>query len=148
MTGLLIEDDSAKANNIIAIINENFPAVKMDAEMSYQSGINQIFDKEYDFILLDMSLPSYDQVKGNFSGKPKGFGGSDILKEMRRYGKKSTVMVITQYNEFDGGLISMADLNDTLHKTYSELYQGYIVYNARRNDWKDSLISFLKTVVK
>lgn len=148
MIGLLIEDDSAKANNIISVVNENFPSISLDMEMSYQSGINKIFENAYDFVLLDMSLPSYDQVKGSFSGKPKGFGGADILKEMRRYGKKSTVMVVTQYNEFDGGLISMADLDGTLKKTYPGLYRGYIVYNARRNDWKDSLITFLNTLIR
>lgn len=148
MKGLVVEDDPAKASKITELISANFPHVTMNIVMSYQSGINEILEVEYDFILLDMSLPTYDQIKGNFSGKPKGFGGEAILKEMRRYKRKSVVKVITQYNEFDGGLISMADLDDQLKVNFPELYHGYIVYIAKRTEWEDELLAFLATIVK
>lgn len=146
MRGLLIEDDTAKANKIAELIAEHFPQIQLNQAISYQSGINEILEYEYDFILLDMSLPTYDQINGNFSGKPKGFGGEAILKEMRRYKRNSIVKVITQYNEFDGGLISMQELDAQLKTNYSELYKGYIVYVAKHTEWQDELISFLQTV--
>jgi CheY-like chemotaxis protein len=148
MKGLIVEDDSAKASKISELINANFAEVELNLAMSYQSGINEILEVDYDFILLDMSLPTYDQIKGNFSGKPKGFGGEAILKEMRRYQRKSIVKVITQYNEFDGGLISLHNLNDQLKLNYPGLYYGYIVYIAKRTEWENELIEFLSKIVK
>lgn len=146
MKGLLIEDDTAKADKIAELISSEFPDFSLNTVMSYQSGINEILEVDYDFILLDMSLPTYDQIKGNFSGKPKGFGGEAILKEMRRYKRKSIVKVITQYNEFDGGLISMRELDAQLYTNYPGLYHGYIVYIAKHTEWEEELFKFLKSL--
>ncbi|RFZ90100.1 hypothetical protein D0C36_22935 [Mucilaginibacter conchicola] len=146
MNGLLVEDDQTKANKIIDIINEKCPGVNLSLESSYQNGLNAIFNYPFDFILLDMSLPTYDQINGNFSGKPKGFGGSNILKEMRRYGKTAVVKVITQYNEFDG-TVSMKDLDAELKTTYPTLYRGYITYAAKRTEWVEELCEFIKSMM-
>lgn len=148
MKGLLIEDDPAKANKIFAVLAEGFPDLEISLEISYQSGLQAIFKKDFDFILLDMSLPTYDQDGGNFSGKPKNFGGSAILKEMRRYGKHSVVKVITQYNEFDGGLISTKELHEELRKTYPMLYHGYIIFNAQQTAWTEELTQFVRALLK
>lgn len=146
MTGLLIEDDPAKAEKIILFIKEFFPAVQLLSRMSYQSGLKAIFETEFDFILLDMSLPTYDQGQGNFSGKPKGYGGRDILKEMKRYRKHSRVKVITQYNEFDGGLISIKELDEQLSENFPTLYKGYIYYNLKNTSWERELETFMRSL--
>jgi CheY-like chemotaxis protein len=146
MKGLLIEDDSIKANKIIEYLKENFPTYKLLLRKSYQSGIKQIFDEDFDFILLDMSIPTYDQDQGNFSGKPRNFGGRDILKEMKRNKKKSTVLVVTQYNEFDGGSLSIKQLDTQLSEKYSDLYKGYIYYKSGHTDWQDNLLSFIRSL--
>ena len=144
MNGLLIEDDPEKATTILTFIQENFIECRMTHRLSYQSGLKEIFGFVYDFILLDMSLPSYDQGNGNFSGKPRNFGGRDILKEMKRYNKKSKVKIITQYNEFDGGLISIRELDEQLKAKHSELYDGYIYYKSNQTEWQKELYNFLK----
>lgn len=146
MNGLLIEDDPAKAKKIVDYISENFPGIDLTQKTSYQSGIKAIFESTYDFILLDMSLPTYDQGLGSFSGKPKGYGGKDILKEMKRYGKFSKVKVITQYNEFDGGLTSIKDIDEQLLNKYPQLYHGYIYYNSKMSEWQNELKLFLESL--
>ncbi len=146
MKALLIEDDIIKANKILDYVSENFPSISLIHRKSYQSGIKQIFEEDFDFILLDMSIPTYDQEQGNFSGKPRNFGGRDILREMKRNKKKSKVLVVTQYNEFDGGSISIKQLDDQLSEKYAELYMGYIYYKSGQTDWKDHLFNFINTI--
>jgi hypothetical protein len=144
MNGLLIEDDPAKALKVLDWISEFFPLYEMEHRLSYKTGLDAIFNNTYDFILLDMSLPTYDQGDGSFSGKPKGFGGRDIMKEMKRHKKISKVKVFTQYNDFDGGSISMAELDEQLKEKYSAIYQGYISYNSKQTDWQVELLEFLE----
>lgn len=146
MKGLLIEDDPDKAGVILRFLNENFFYLEMVHRMSYQSGLKEIFCNTFKFILLDMSLPSYDQGSGSFSGKPRNFGGRDILKEMKRYNKESQVKIITQYNDFDGGLISMKDLDQQLTVTYPNLYKGYIFYKSNKTEWEKELHFFLNSL--
>ncbi|MGV6832202.1 MAG: hypothetical protein ACWA5P_11660 [bacterium] len=148
MKGLLIEDDPIKASKILEFLANNFIDIELDIihRKSYQSGIKEIFNDTFKFILLDMSIPTYDQDEGNFSGKPRNFGGRDILKEMKRYKKSSNVMVITQYNEFDGGSKSIKDLDEELNEKFSNLYKGYIYYKSGQTEWETSLSRFIESI--
>ena len=148
MNGLLIEDDPDKAKKIIDFINANFQYCSITHRLSYQSGLKELFSIDFDFLLLDMSLPSYDQGHGSYAGKPRNFGGRDILKEMKRYNKSARVKIITQYNEFDGGLVSMKDLDEELKNKYASLYDGYIIYSSSRSDWENELKIYLNTFSK
>lgn len=148
MRGLLIEDDPIKATKILDFLKDKFSSYTLLHRKSYQSGIKQIFEENFDFILLDMSIPTYDQDQGNFSGKPRNFGGRDILKEMKRNKKESQVLVVTQYNEFDGGSLSIKQLDSQLSEKYSELYKGYIYYKSGQTDWEDNLSNFIKSLTK
>ncbi|GAB3713868.1 response regulator [Flavobacterium koreense] len=146
MNGLLVEDDPEKAMEILNYIKENFSNCQMTYRLSYQSGLKEIFNMDFDFILLDMSLPSYDQGAGSFSGKPRNFGGREILKEMKRYKKSSIVKIITQYNEFDGGLLSLKSLDSQLKTKYPQLYYGYIYYKSNQTEWEKELYNFINTL--
>lgn len=148
MKGLLIEDDPIKASKIIDFLDDEYPnsEIELIHRKSYQSGIKEIFEESFDFILLDMSIPTYDQDEGNFSGKPRNFGGRDILKEMKRYKKTSNVMVVTQYNEFDGGSKSIKDLDEELIEKYKDLYKGYIYYKSGQTEWEINLLRFIDSI--
>jgi CheY-like chemotaxis protein len=145
MKCLIIEDDPIKMNHIENLIKSTFPEVQLSRSISYMSGINTILENDFDLILLDMSLPLYDDI---YQGsKPKNFGGRDILKEMKRHRKSSLVKVITQYNEFDDGSISMKELDSQLTKIYPSIYKGYIHYETKRNIWQSELINYIKSII-
>ncbi len=146
MKGLLIEDDPIKATKILEFLKFNFSSFNLLHRKSYQSGIKQILEENFDFILLDMSIPTYDQVQGNFSGKPRNFGGRDILKEMKRNKKKSQILVVTQYSEFDGGSLSIKELDTQLSENYPNLYTGYIYYKSGQTDWEDKIVKFINSL--
>lgn len=145
MKCLIIEDDPFKMNHLESLMQKEFPLILVKTSKSYMSGINFILSEDFELILLDMSLPLYDDETYQ-SSKPKNFGGRDILKEMKRNKKISLVKVITQYNEFDDGSISMKDLDEQLKKIYPNIYQGYIHYETRFNQWEPELIEFIKTI--
>lgn len=143
MKAILIEDDQNKAEKILNFLHNEFKNIDIIHKMSYQSGLREIFEKKFDFVLLDMSLPTYDQGKSNFSGKPRNFGGRDILKEMKRYKKPSKVLIITQYNEFDGGSISLKELDKELSEIYPKLYHGYVYYSSKQSEWENKLFDYI-----
>ena len=145
---LIIEDDPNKADKLLDFLKENYSSSQVSLRKSYQSGIKEIFESEseFDLILLDMSIPTYDQDQGNFSGKPRNFGGRDILKEMKRYNLFSKVIVVTQYNEFDGGSLSIKNLDNELSIKYSNLYQGYIYYKSGQSNWEKELLKFIDSM--
>lgn len=145
MKCLIIEDDPIKMNHIETLINSKFPEIQLVKCISYMSGINAILDGEFNLILLDMSLPLYDDTYQ--TSNPKNFGGRDILKEMKRHNKSALVKVITQYNEFDDGSISMRELDAQLKKIYPSTYKGYIHYETKKNLWQSELIDCIKKLI-
>ncbi len=139
---LLVEDDPSKASKISNYIKSKFD-IDIIHMASYKSAVHRILNDLFDFIILDMSIPTYDSNEGAFSGKPKSFGGKNILKEMKRYRRFSSVIVITQYNEFDGGVISLEKLDEELRTKYSDNYRGYILYKNTGGDWDKKLHEFI-----
>lgn len=145
MRCLIIEDDPFKLTNIRNLLSAKFPQIDITSCVSYMSGINKILEDNFDLILLDMSLPLYDESN---TSKAKNFGGKDILKEMKRRKKSSNIKVITQYNEFDDGSISMKDLDAQLRKIYPSIYQGFIHYETKKNLWQAELAQYIQTLIK
>jgi len=145
MRCLVIEDDSIKMSNIELLLSSKFPKIEVTKCSSYMSGVNEILKNDFDFILLDMSLPLYEDTFQ--TAKPKNFGGRDILKEMKRNKRKAFVKVITQYNEFDDGSISMTDLDEQLKSIYPSIYQGYIHYETKLNLWQKELIQYVNNLL-
>lgn len=66
---------------------------------------------------------------------------------MRRHKRQSKVIVVTQYNEFDDGLISIKDLDRQLSEIYPALYLGYIYYETQTNIWERELHDFISNII-
>ena len=66
MSILLIEDEPSKEKNIVTFLGELLPDVKVDIKRSITSGKIEIRKKNYDHILLDMSLPLFDNDDMNY----------------------------------------------------------------------------------
>jgi len=57
---LIIEDDANKAEHIRACVTSRSTVSEVEVRRSFQSGLREAIVSEYDLILLDMTMPSYD----------------------------------------------------------------------------------------
>ena len=112
--------------------------------MSYHSGMRALLENSYDFLLLDMSMPMYDVTTQDTGGRPLPLAGRDILYKMRWKHVKTKVIVITQYEEFEG--IPLAQLDSDLQSEFSEVYLGSVYYNTTHAGWKERLCSILDVI--
>lgn len=93
---LIVEDEIQLQNTIVEFLEQE----KMVAETAstFQEGLSKIISFDYDCILLDMMLPD-----GN---------GMDLLKELRRLNKKTSVIILSAKDSVDDkveGLLVGAD---------------------------------------
>jgi ActR/RegA family two-component response regulator len=137
---LIIEDDSNKSSQIESFIRLILPESKIVTKKSYQSGLREIINTKYDFIILDMSLPTYDIGPNEIGGPFRAFAGLEILNEMVRKNLKMNVVVVTQFEAFGSGndIITLPQLKDQLNG-YSDIYYGTVFYNATTSTWKEDL---------
>lgn len=141
---LFIEDDPNKYEAINNFILSNYPDIDLTLRKSYRSGAGELQNAamSYDLLFLDMSLPVFDESIQASGGRFLAQGGKDILIRMKSKGIYTKVIVITQFEEFDG--ITITQLDNELRKRFPDLYLGYVYYSAIQVRWKEKLSQVLQ----
>lgn len=143
---LLVEDDEDKRNQILDFVSMKFK-IDIQEVRSYQSALKAIRDEQYDLILLDMTMPTFDISSTEYGGRSLPFGGELLLFEMMRREVDSKVIVITQFDLFGEGdeEISLSDLDSRLKTKFENNYLGAIQYSISYTSWQDVLGEKIKT---
>lgn len=149
---LVVEDESSKKENIINLLSEYFEGnVEVHTAMSVRSAKNILKENTgFDCIILDMSLPTYDIGKDEFGGRPRGFGGKDVIRQVIRQKQNIPILVLTAYEAFsvdsedDEKDISLDELTEQLDKYSHTLILQVVKYNTLMDDWKNKVIEFLE----
>lgn len=145
MKCLIIEDDKNKAFEIKNFLESNYLTVETTIVHSYSSGLKEAISTNYDYILLDMSMPTFDITHEEKGGRPRHFAGKEIIQQMHRRNVCTPVIVITQFENFGEGdeRITLEELNQELHELSSQAFKGSIYYNIVEKNWQKKLLEFI-----
>ncbi|PFR16718.1 MULTISPECIES: response regulator [Bacillus] len=148
MKVLIIEDDQNKKKQILSFLEEAFKNVSIVDKHSYKSGLKEVVSKQYDLILLDMSMPTFDITVSETGGKPMPFAGKEILRQMKRRSIRIPTIVVTQFEKFGDyeKSLNLDELNEELEKEYREIYVGTVYYNPASSSWREDLKENLKLI--
>ena len=137
---VLIEDDKKKIEDINGFIQASFD-VELTIKESYQSGLRALIFDNYDLLLLDMSIPTWDRKPNESGGDFEKFGGYKILKEIIRKNRPINTVLVTMFDDFGESDRSMtlSELDEALDEEFKEIYLGSVYYSSRENKWKDEL---------
>ena len=144
---LLIEDEITKEQDILRFLHEANPETVVEVRRSITAGIAEIREQQYDYILLDMSLPLYDNEDGHYmeDNEFETFGGNYVLDELDRIEYSVKVVVITAFDILGEGQdrIELTQVEKGLYEDYPDVFIGTIFYNASSVEWKNKLKDFL-----
>lgn len=143
---LIVEDMDLKANAIKAFIENEYPSINIVRKESYNSSLQEIYSNysEYDLILLDMTMSTFNVSEEDNGGMPEPLAGRQILDGMFLRDITTPVVVVTMYKSFAG--LGIAEFDKELREEYSDIYQGYIYFVYNSNDWKESLKQYLVNI--
>lgn len=146
MNVLLIEDMPRKAERIKEVLQTQFPKIRLFEESSYHTAIENIAEhgKEYEVILLDMSMNTYNVSVEENGGIPEPFAGVRILEKLFLYEIQTRVMVISMYHKIEGR--DFKEIADELSEQYPNLYEGFILFSFDKNDWKQKLTNYISSI--
>lgn len=146
MNILLIEDETNKANQILQYLSHHDINPEVVHRRSYQSGLSEIYDRDFDLIVMDMSLPTFDIEPGEDAYKFRHIGGHDILAELKRKRRKARVVVLTQFERFGEGnqFIALKDLKRVMRRDFSDNYLETISYHPNKTAWQTELNELIK----
>ena len=148
---LLVEDESPKLAHIRRFMRESFSYVSIIDALSVSSAIEAIDDHEFDLLLLDMSLPTFDVGQGETGGRPQGFGGIEILRYIEMSEIDLPTLVLTGYEAFPDETGKIMDL-ETLRRRLVDEFPGTVKdvfhFSSSLEGWKMSLREAVSAILR
>ena len=138
---LIIEDNPNKLRHIKNFLNEYYCEQLIDETYSFNGGKTKIYEKIWDLILLDMSLPTYDITHTEYGGDKKPVAGKNLMKRMLNRKIYTPVIIITQFETFDDDRISLDSLNQEFNEKFNAVWKGTVFYG--NDDWNIELKKLL-----
>jgi CheY-like chemotaxis protein len=143
MKVLIIEDDDLKYSHISKNCKEILPSAKFKWEKSFQTGLNELLDSEYDLILLDMSMHIYEKSSEESGGSFETYAGRMILSEIDINEIETKVIVITGYDIYNDGK-TLETLKQELREEFGSFYLGTVYFIGKDEGWKAELNELIK----
>ncbi len=142
---LVVEDDTFKLDRIMACLSRA-RFTEVDTVRSVQAAVARLGERQYEFICLDMSLPSHDLKPGGSAGASLLSGGMEIIMELSFLKRTDAVIVLTQYPEIEieGELIPIAGVHRALREMFETNTVGVIQYRHESTAWEDEVLSALE----
>ena len=143
---LIVEDDANKLNALTGLINDSFPEAVVDSARSLISGVRRTREWSPEVVLLDMTLPTYDQTAIDDGGAMEAFGGVEFLRQIRRFRLSPRVFVVTQFETFGEGksVQTREQLDIELSREFPGIFQGMLHYHASLQEWATRLVEFVE----
>ncbi len=144
----LIEDDGFKRDKLRSVLREMFASAEIHEARSAKSAFNLLTRGMPNLIVLDMSLPTFDIGPYESGGRPQGFGGIEVLREMERREIVVPVIVVTQYEVFGEERLGIRELAKRLATEHSKTFTALVYYESASEHWKRDFESAIKKAVE
>ena len=143
---LIIEDDKVKLERLNSYFNNKNLIIKE----SFQGGVSELKNnfKDYDFLILDMTIPLWEKGNNDLGGNYEQFGGEKILREMKRRKLFLPTILFTMFDVFPTkeGNINFNEINTIFKKEFSDFYIGAVFYNANEDNWQFDMSTLISMI--
>lgn len=141
---LMIEDDLTKEKDVCGFLKQTFRDVVIQVARSYHSGFVMVAKSNFDFMIVDMTLPKYDGEKAGAEGTLHN-GGEVLISNVLDLGIAIKSLVLTQYETFKDE--TLETINQRLLQDCQESYIGYVKYDSTSDSWKNNLIEKINNAI-
>jgi DNA-binding NarL/FixJ family response regulator len=132
--------------HIVNQVHQLQPNAEIVEAKSYSDGLRHVMSGTFDFLLLDMSLPTFNITQEEDGYQVDPYSGRNILAEMKRKHVQVKTAVITMFETFGEGtdLMTLDELDQELRQEYPDNYCTAIYYNSSEVNWKEALKHLLE----
>ncbi len=125
---LIIEDNRSKLNSIKSFLKKTYSDITVHDALSYTAGLRRIYEDNWDLLLLDMTLPTYDMNPNDSGGDKKSVAGKEIMKRMLHKKIIIPTIIITQFDTFGENGVTIDSLNLEFERDMCQIWKGTIIY--------------------
>lgn len=145
---LLVEDEEPKQRHIENFLHRTLKAPTITLARSVRGALASLKQEIPDVVILDMSLPTFEIGGEEAGGRPQGFGGIEVIRNMDLDDIVAPVVFLTGYEAFTkaGGQLSLDVLAEEIRDDHPELFHGIIHFNSAYGDWQARLRATLESL--
>jgi CheY-like chemotaxis protein len=138
---IVIEDNDHKRKKILDLINNINQDIIIDTANSYNSGLTKCKQNIYDFLILDMSMPTFDKSNDESGGDSRTYGGTEIIRQLKRKGKEIPFILLSQNPKFTNNnqTLSLEEIGEELKILSPNYYKRTVFYNTSSSRWKKEI---------
>lgn len=142
---LLVEDHTVKELQLNSAISTAFPDLEVVVARSYQSAVIALEAASFAVVVLDMTIPTFDRAPGEAGGRPRAYGGRDLLDAIEASAHPTPAIVVSQYRRFEESAESknLGELEEELRVQFPRSFRGAVYFDSTRTDWQHKLIKRL-----
>jgi CheY-like chemotaxis protein len=146
---LVVEDDQHKTEQLLEFLKTAYPDCQAVVAASVRSAIEQTEGQNFDLVILDMSLPTFDMGPSESGGRPQGFGGIELMRHLEREEREMPVVVVTQWERFGKkpNKIGLPELGRRLSEEHPGMFRGLVYFSSSHEGWKEQLHGCLRRAV-
>ncbi|MGS0828287.1 response regulator [Shewanella sp. 0m-8] len=142
---LVVEDNISKVESIKLLIQQLDFNVEASYVLTPSEAIKHVRNYNYDFLILDMSLPAYSEEShsiGSLSGK-------QILQTMKHKRITIPTVILTQWDVFGhhDNTISLKGLREELLEMFSGFLLGVVFWDSASDLWKSEMSDYIESAV-
>jgi len=145
---LIVEDDKIK----IERLKEFFIDDQIIFKESLHGGLLELKKnyKNYDFLILDMTIPLWEKGHNDIGGNYEQFGGEKVLREMQRRRLFLPTILFTMFDTFPtkNTSITFDQLNEKYLLDFNSFFQGAVFYNSNEDNWKSEMLNLINKTRK
>lgn len=146
MRVLLVEDEIHKRDEMIQCVRDvyNFAPDVVDG---VSRAVSRVIDADYDLIILDMALSTFgESADDKKKGHDQAQGGIEVLRALKSAGKKTKIIIVTQYPDFyiGGTKVKLKDSPKTISVRYNQDVVGAVLYHYKSKSTLQRIMSIMR----
>lgn len=149
MKVLIAEDNDLKSNAISDFLLKNFTDSEITITTAIRSTLDTIKKGDFDLLLLDMTMPSFEGDNDIDRGELRAFAGRDIVSKMSYRKLTIPTIVITQFEIFGrhSNMTPIEDIASELSIKFPEIIKGCILFDFQSDIWQKKLLTIIKNII-
>lgn len=138
---LLVEDSDHKRVRVKQYLADSHRNIHVDEAVSFNGACKALEAKSYDFVLMDLSLPTYDRTPKDSGGRFRTLGGQELARKMKRGKLATKIIFFTQYDSFSDSSKShtLDSLQKELASECGDTFGGLVYFDSSKTNWKEKL---------
>jgi CheY-like chemotaxis protein len=138
---LIAEDNNFKKQKILQHLQAVHNDLVVDETYSFTTTWKTIVKNQYDLIILDMSLPTFDITGLENGGDFRTLGGKELAKKMKRRNIETPFVIVTHYKNFSDNIntYTFESLRSELLTEYPNTCLEFIYFSSNSSEWRNQL---------